>query len=101
MFLRCCAAVFGYQLDRLRRGKATLAEAPTPAIGDVVSPGPLDRLVVLETALTPDQCAGRLQARLGPLLGWPWGSRMELWGSVSSDGFSPVSYTHLRAHETR
>ncbi len=88
MFFFGFAAVFGYQLDRLRLGKATLAEAPTPAIGDIVSPGPLDRLVVLETGLTPDQCAGRLQARLGPLLGWRWGSRMELWGSVSSDGFS-------------
>lgn len=88
MFFLGLAAVFGYQLDSLRRGKATLDEAPTPAIGDVVSPGPLDRLVVLETGLTPDQCAGRLQARLGPLLGWPWGSRQELWGSVSADGFS-------------
>lgn len=82
------AAVFGYQLDRLRRGKAGLPEAPIPAIGDVFSPWPLDRLVVLETALTPEECASRLQSRMGPLLGLSWGRRMELWGTASSEGFS-------------
>jgi hypothetical protein len=82
------AAVFGYQLDRLRLGKASLPQAQIPAIGDLVSPGPLDRHVVLQTGLTPDQCASRLQAVLGPILGWQWGSRTELSGLVSADGFS-------------
>ena len=82
------AAVFGYQLDRLRLGRVSLPHAPIPAIGDQISPGHLDRLVVLETGLTPDQCASRLQARLGPLLGWHWGSRTELSGLVSPHGFS-------------
>ena len=82
------AAVFGYQLDRLRLGKASLPQVPIPAIGDPISLGPLDRMVVLETGLTPEQCASRLQARLGPLLGWHWGSRTELSGLVSPDGFS-------------
>jgi hypothetical protein len=82
------AAVFGFQIDRLRVGKISLPEAPVPAIGGTVSPGPLDRRVVLETRLKPDQCASRLQSRLGPLLGWSGGRRLELWGLVSSDGFS-------------
>jgi hypothetical protein len=82
------AAVFGYQLERLRLGKASLPQAQIPAIGEVMSPGQLDRLVVLETGLTPEQAAGRLEARLGPILGWHWGSRTELSGLVSRDGFS-------------
>ena len=88
MFFFGVAAVLGFQLDRLRLGKATLPEAPLPAFGAVLSRGPLDRLVLLETALSPDQCASRLQARIGPLLGWPWGTRSELSGAVSTDGFS-------------
>jgi hypothetical protein len=88
MFFFGLAAAFGYQIDRLRRGKASLGVAPIPDIGEVLLTGPLDRLVVLETRLTPDQCASRLQPRLGPLLGWSWGTRQELWGAVSPDGFS-------------
>jgi heme exporter protein D len=82
------AAVIGFQIQRLRSGKASLPEAPVPVIGAVVSPGPLDRQVVLETGLTPDECVTRLQSRLGPLLGGSWGRQMELWGLVSSEGFS-------------
>jgi hypothetical protein len=82
------AAVFGFQIARLRSGRASLPQAPIAAIGDVASPGPLDRLVVLETGLMPEQCANRLQSRLGPLLGWSFGSRMELSGLASPDGFS-------------
>jgi hypothetical protein len=88
MLLFGLAAAFGYQLERLRSGKAHLGVAPIPAIGDVFSPWPLDRLVQLETALTPDQCATRLDARMGPVLGRSWGGHLELWGSVSSEGFS-------------
>jgi hypothetical protein len=82
------AAVFGFQIDRLRRGKTSLPEAKVPAIGAVISPGPLDRRVVLETGLRPDDCVTRLRSRLGPLLGGSWGRQMELWGLVSSEGFS-------------
>jgi heme exporter protein D len=81
-------AVFGFQLERVRRGEARLPEAPPPAIGAVLSPGFLDRLVVLETALTPDECATRLSSRLGPLIGMSWGRQMEVWGLVSPSGFS-------------
>jgi hypothetical protein len=82
------AAVFGFQLERVRSGKARLPEAPPPAIGAVVSPGFLDRLAVLETALTPGECAIRLNARLGPLIGASWGRQMEVSGLVSPEGLS-------------
>src|ERR1700693_3857410 len=76
------AALIGFQIDRLRSGKASLPEAVLPAIGVGGSPGPLDRQVVLETRLTPDECVTRLQPRLGPLLGGSWGRQIELWGLV-------------------
>lgn len=82
------AALIGRQIERLRSGKVSLPETPLPAIGAGVSPGPLDRQVVLETGLTPDECVTRLQPRLGPLLGGSWGRQMEVLGLVSSQGFS-------------
>jgi hypothetical protein len=79
------AVVLGYQLDRLRRGRITFAVPAVPTQATGVTP--LSRLVVVETALSPDQCVRQLQAELDLVRGWSWAGRARLWGSVSADGF--------------
>jgi len=82
------AAVFGYQIDRLRDGKLQLAAPAVPElITEPTSPIALTRSVVLETSFAPNQCASQLQASVDRIPGWFWGRDSKLWGTVSADGF--------------
>ena len=55
------AAVIGYQLDRIRRGKVELMRAPRDdALEADPFPPPLSRRMVLQTALSRAECAARL-----------------------------------------
>lgn len=80
------ATVLALQLDRLRRGTIAVTAPPVPSpIIDLARPAPLSRMVVLETALRPDQCVSQLLAELALDLGWSYVGG--LWGSVSTAGF--------------
>jgi hypothetical protein len=88
MFFFGCAAVFGYQIDRVRSGNLHLAAPPVPKLaGDFPSPVALSQSVVLETSYTPNQCVHELQASVDRLPAAFLWSRSKLWGTVSADGF--------------
>jgi hypothetical protein len=68
------ATLVAYQLDRFRRGQISPTTPAIPTLSEFARAGPMSRLVVLETALIPDQCVSRIHA-----------SRLS--GSASPDGF--------------
>jgi hypothetical protein len=60
MYFYGFAAVIGYQLDRIRRGRLVLRGPRDDALEASPLPPPLSRRVVLQTALSRSECAARL-----------------------------------------
>jgi len=86
LFFYAASAALGYQIDRVRRGLLDLSGGPRDdALEQAPLPAPLSRSVVLQTRLTPAECAARL-ARTPGLRGaaTPDLFRMDLARSQSS-----------------
>jgi hypothetical protein len=87
LFFYAASAALGYEVDRARRGLLDLNRGPRDdAVERDPLPWPLSRSVVLQTGLSPADCAARLQ-QPGPRSPFAFVGGYGIRGEANPDGF--------------